>query len=113
VTAGNEGQDLLDAGALSGDSSGKAVASLLGEPSRRRAVARHGGVDNESLSLKVGEAQTVAGWEPMTTRERDQAGLPGQDLDLEIGLPRFQSREREVDPALEDVLQATEEQLPH
>jgi hypothetical protein len=54
---GHEREDLLDARGLGCDAAGKAVAVLLGEPPRRRAVASDGRVDDKALVAQVCELQ--------------------------------------------------------
>ena len=105
---GDEREQLLDARRLSSYPTRQTVMSLFGQPAGRRRLAGYHGVDDECLVSKVGECNPLRACESMPGRERDEARLAGDDLELELALSREKASERDVDVAAGDVVQVVE-----
>jgi hypothetical protein len=87
------------------------VTPLLGEPSRGSVTIIDGRVDDEAFVAEIGEVDHPTPRESVRLGDGDEARLRREHLDLELGLPRQEPGEGQVDPALEDLVDAPEKQL--
>lgn len=107
----DEGEDLLEARGLRRDASREPVSALFGEPSGRRTVLPGQRVGDEALVAQVREGERLMAGEWVRVGERGEARFFGENLDFELGLAGQQARQCDVDGAVEDVVDASQQQL--
>jgi len=89
------------------------VSSLLGQPPGGGPVllGDRDRVDHEALIAQVGEGERLMAGERVRAGERNESWLLREDLDFELGLAGQQARERDVDCAVENVVDASQQQF--
>jgi hypothetical protein len=89
------------------------VTRLLAEPSHRRGDRIDGGVGDEALLRKVRELKLAPPGERVVARQRHEAGLTRDDLDLDLCLAGQEPGERYVNPTGQELVESVQKQFPH